>query len=366
MCALPSSYSKSLQSRPQSFIEYGQLYLTRNQTVVDLALDSSQLALDLYVPILRSRPDLELYDLGYMAAKNEHAFFDLAASFFASKLRHESADKTHFFSVESDLPLLYERTALAFCDPGDLILVAPTIPTAYTNQFHLSQAIFEVIDPANLAAPPPVAAKILLLDSATASQPLIDWALQNPQIQIFVDQSWAPLRGPATPVGDRVHAFFALHKYFGTNGIPMSLVYTHDAKVLLAFKYALGAFRTSSYTEWLYKKILAPDVIAEVERVLPERLSEARGYAAEAFAAEGIAFRAVPESVYGEVDVGAAVGDVGFARRLLEENGVFVVPASEVGGGGTPGRVLVNLARPLEDLKSGIARVIAGVKEVTV
>jgi hypothetical protein len=349
-----------LQGRPQSFAEYGRLYLSRNPAVVDLALDSSRLTLDLYLPALRSRPDLELYDLGYMAAKNESPFFDRVAALFASQLGLASADRTHFFSVESDIALLYERAALAFCDPGDVVLVPAGFPAACAGALHLSGAVVQAVDPADLPARPPAAARLLFLSAADAAQPLVDWALQNPAIQIFVDQTWAPIRGGAARAGGRVHAFFALHGFLGTDGIPMCVVFSTEPAVLLAFRYALGAFRTSSYTEWLYRKILAPEVLAEVDRVLPGRLAEARGAAARAFAAEGIAFSALEGSVYGELDVGLATPEaaLAFARRLLEEKGVFVVPAAA--------RVRVNLARPLEELARGIARVVEGVKEFAV
>jgi hypothetical protein len=370
MSGFESSFSRLVQTRPHSFLEDGTEYLGHHPDVLDLGLDAAQLTLDLLVPTLQFRPDLELFDLGYMASKNEDPFLECVATFFRSKLGQGKADKTNFFAVESELSLVYERIALAYCEVGEVLLISKSFRKTNSNFFHLSRSTFEYVTDDKLNGDVPVNTKVLLIEGSEPNfDSLIEWGLSNPTLQIFVDESWVRLSSRQfVAVGGRIHGLFSLHKYFGTNGLPLSVVFSADAEVLGLLKTALGSFRSSGYTQWLYRKILNPSLVDEIEGVFTERFAAAKNFASETLREGGLVLKPVEGSVFGVLDleefVKSAEDGVRFAKRALERWRVLIVPVADEFWSGSPGIFLVNLARPRDILAAGLAALLSAVEEL--
>jgi hypothetical protein len=305
-----------------------------------------------------------------MASKNEDPFLECVAAFFRNKLGEEKADKTNFFAVESELSLIYERISLAYCEVGELLLVSKDFHKTNSNFFHLSQATFEYVDDDKLKSSVPVNAKVLLIEGSEPNlDSVIQWGLSHPTLQIFVDQSWVRLSNKRfVTVSDRVHGLFSLEKYFGTNGLPLSLVFSVNAKVLGLLKTALGSFRSSGYTQWLYRKILNPVLVNEIESVFPERFTAAKNFASETFQERGFVLKTVEDSVFGVVNLEEFVKStedaLRFAKRTLEEWRVLIIPVADEFWSGSPGTFLINLARPQDILATGLGKLLTAIEEL--
>jgi aspartate/methionine/tyrosine aminotransferase len=369
MSTPPTKFTVAIRNQPKSFNDYAQVYCGRNDDVTDLGSDANELTLDILLPVFQSMPSFDLYHLGYMAAKNDWPLLDRVSALFQAKFAIP-ADRTRFYIVESDLAFLFERISRALCESGDVILLPNRFPRTYSNYFYLSQATLVYLDADNLPDVPPERSKVLFVSSPPDPfdcdvARLVRWALVDPSIHVFVNCSWGLLGGPHDfPTADRLHVIYALDRFLGTSGFRASLLYTADPAMLTLVKLCNGSNRNSSYTEFLYEKVMALDIVDRIVQVFNERFGKAKEIVKRLF--EDV--RVFEKSVFAKVDLTQFIKTVKeeerFAKELLERYRVWVVPAAVEFGEATPGFFLVNVARPAEDLQNGIAKLLQGIADL--
>jgi aspartate/methionine/tyrosine aminotransferase len=198
---------------------------------------------------------------------------------------------------------------------------------------------------------------------------LIDWALTDPAVQVFVNNSWGLLAEPkAFLARSRVHVLHAIDRFAGSSGFPLALLFTTDSSLLATIKACNGSYRNNSHTEFVYRRALETGTFEVMIGAFQTRFAEAKAFFVTAVEKEGIAVKVFESSVFASIDLSQFITTAGeeeeFATKLLEEHKVWVVPAGVEFGVQAHGFYLVNVARQSGDLQAGVEKLLKGIAEL--
>jgi aspartate/methionine/tyrosine aminotransferase len=197
----------------------------------------------------------------------------------------------------------------------------------------------------------------------------VNWALKKPDLFVIIDASQNILSKSIIPTfsdNNRILVLLSLPALFGTTGLQLTLLYGRDPEAASLVYSACGLLvERSSMTEWAYRKLFdAPIFNAQVEAFWA-RFPIAQAAAVSGFEKEGHALTKLENSTFALLDLSSRIKtkeeELSFAKRLLEEQKVFVVPAGEEFGCETAGNFVINCAVPEENIAEGIARILKGI-----
>jgi histidinol-phosphate/aromatic aminotransferase/cobyric acid decarboxylase-like protein len=351
---------------PPSFIDTGLEACANDSSVIDFYSPTNRLTLPLLLPHFHNRPGLALTDLLYSSTRNDRPFLESVSNFFRKYLGISTVQ----FLTGGDPSFFYEQVSLAFCEPGEVLLLPHYFPREYLPFF--AHATVQFIDPASLSETPPEKARLLFLTNPAVpfddrNSELIEWALQAPDLQVVVDESLgASERGPpafrSLVSRARVHGLFSFAPLFGLSGLHISVLYSENSEFIDIVRETFGAWRNDSYCEWVCREILSDEPLVEkVLSAFKEGVVDSERFIAAECAAAGIVATVFPTGVYVRLDCGSAVDDQVF-QRLLEREKVFVCPAAIAFGEAQTGRCYINAALQREELARGLASLIAVVR----
>jgi aspartate/methionine/tyrosine aminotransferase len=372
-----SAFAHRCQAIPQSALEAAYWKCQSKPQIIDLNTSENRLMFDILLPIFRTRSEMTVDQLDYTGGFGTSQCRAAIADFYHDHLGIAAARPADIL-LGNGVSMLLERMAFAFCEPGDIVLVAAPGPAPPVLA---SGATIEFIDVAALPDRPPDRARILLLadpgvpggDRLADGARIAAWAHQNPDLHVVVNESLALTDRSGRPrdsivAGDsrRLHQVYGLSLDWGLAGLRVGFFYSKDSDVVKAVQAALGCCFTGSDTKWLTERILGDRPLRDgFVQILKERLQAAQKIVVEKCSAAGIECRIGEAGLTAMINLKhiaeSADKEVEVAARLMDEFGVSIAPGGAAFRYPEIGWFGVCFGAEEDKLKEGLDRLVKGV-----
>ncbi|KAI5492409.1 1-aminocyclopropane-1-carboxylate synthase protein, partial [Trichomonas vaginalis G3] len=158
----PTAFIKRILNKPCSELELGAQKCAHNPQVINLGTAENHLLNDFLLPLMRSRPEFKEWDYTYSGSYVKTNLKKAIANLYETHFGMKNVNPDHIL-VGSGIAYLVEMISLAFCEPGEIILIPKPCYGCFEPDMWSSGAKVQYIELDNLPDEPPADARVLLL-----------------------------------------------------------------------------------------------------------------------------------------------------------------------------------------------------------
>jgi aspartate/methionine/tyrosine aminotransferase len=386
MAERKTAFIKHLEAGTKSILGAGLFTCAYNPDIVNLGTAENKILDDKILPFFQHRPDLVLYNLGYIGAANDIPLRNALAALYRDHFGIAGAEGSQFV-FGSGISFLVERIGLVLCEPGDIVLIPKPAYGAFEPDLRMCGAKVEYIDLDHLPPAPPAESRLLILtnpgnpygDLIEHQTELLQWAYQNPNLHIITDDVYAlscrhiekyqSIAGRPDAKPSRVHQFYGVSKDWGLAGIHFGCFWSADPELVRMTKLATGCYCCASTVSFTLGKLLGDVAVRdEIIATFKERLIQAEQTAIATLTNFGLKFKVFDNSLFIMLDLTEIAGtdesELDVWRELLNKYRVHILPGKAGFHCDEPGWYRMLFSVPNADLIEGITRIARGVEEI--
>lgn len=379
---IKSKFVQALGAQP----DYPEIFkiIMSNPDIISLFSAENKLMTDILLPKIKSRENITENTLSYGGLRDTAKLGEGFCKFFADYFSIKDA-KPENLLYSNGIALLVEKLSIAFCDPGDTVLLPAPGYHGFKNFLRLSQTKIEYFDIDNLPAKPSHARLLILTNPGnpfgnTIKDPLkvIEWALAVPGLQIIVDEIYAlcdKTTNNFVSIGslkvsdpNRVHIMYGVSHDWGLAGLKFGVLFSRSEEVLNAVRAVSGMYSVAADQIKLVESIFCDIPFRDnYISTLRKRLKENEDAAVKVLKDGGIPFHTYPSSFFITIDfsskVTSAEQENEICFRLVKEFRVAIVPHTFFESKDF-GKFRLSYAYDINNVIEGCNRIVKGYKAI--
>ncbi|EAY05106.1 aminotransferase, classes I and II family protein [Trichomonas vaginalis G3] len=345
----PTAFIKHVMTAPHSELVIGSRKCAANPQVINLGTAQSHLLNDFLLPLMRSRPEFTGWDFTYAGSYVKTNLKKAIAHLYEKHFGMKNVNPDHII-VGSGIAYLVEMLSLAFCEPGEKILIPEPCYGCFEPDMWSSGAKVQYIDLDNLPAEPPADARILLLtnpgnpigEPVPNQDELLTWAMKNPLLHVITDEIYGlSFRDGTNFVSmmenkfvdpKRIHHLYGVSKDWGMAGLHVGFFYTRNDALFEALNEACTGYSLPSDTKQYLEKIFCNyELVDKMIEASRERLTKAEETAIRIIKEGGIPYKKSPASLFMLLDLTDIAKNAEEEKKLwlelIDRFSVHVLPA---------------------------------------